>query len=145
MKNYKYMSLLMALVYVLTFGLTACSDDDDNDVAAPVVELDEANIEGDELCVEADILAEGRTAAIVINIYDATGKTVKITQNMAGNKYIGVRNIDDFHVHVDIAGKNVAVGDLLTLTVTDANGKSTTAKKSITEEEDADEEHHHHD
>ena len=40
-------------------------------------------------------------------------------------------NIDGFHVHVNIANKGVVVGDLLKLTVTDANGKSV-KYKSIT-------------
>jgi hypothetical protein len=47
-------------------------------------------------------------------------------------------NIAGFHVHVDIADKGVVAGDLLQLTVTDGNSKSTTAQKSITEEEDED-------
>ena len=142
MKNLKYMSLLMALVSVITIGFTSCGSDDD-DTPAPTIEMEEANIEGNELCVEADIVAQGRTASILINICDPSGKTIKVAQPVAGSKYIGVLNIDDFHVHVDITGKNVVVGDLLKLTVADANGRSTTAQKSITEEEDEDDEHHH--
>lgn len=141
MKNLKYMSLLMALVSVITIGFTSCGSDDD-DTPAPTIEMEEANIEGNELCVEADIVAQGRTASILINICDPSGKTIKVAQPVAGSKYIGVLNIDDFHVHVDITGKNVVVGDLLKLTVADANGRSTTAQKSITEE-DEDDEHHH--
>lgn len=141
MKNLKYMSLLMALVSVMTMGITACGNDDDDKTPAPTIELEEANIEGDELCVEADIKASGRTSAIVITIYDATGKNVKVSQPVASSKYIGVLNIEDFHVHVDIAGKNVVEGDLLKLTVSDAKGRSTTAQKAITEVEDEDEEY----
>ncbi len=142
--NNKYTSFVTLLLLVLSLGFTACgSDDDDPQVPAPTIKLEEANIEGDELCVEADIVAQGRTALIIINICDATGKTVKVSQPVSGSKYIGVLNIDGFHVHVPIAGKNVVEGDLLKLTVTDANGLSTTAQKSITEEEDQDEEHDH--
>lgn len=143
MKNLKYMSLLLALVSVMTIGFTSCGSDDDDSTPAPTIKLEEANIEGDELCVEADIVAQGRTASILINICDATGKDIKVAQPVTSSKYIGVLNIEGFHVHVDIAGKNVAVGDLLKLTVTDANGRSTTAQKAITEEEDEDEEHDH--
>ncbi len=143
MKNLKYMSLLLALVSVMTIGFTSCGSDDDDSTPAPTIKLEEANIEGDELCVEADIVAQGRTASILINICDATGKDIKVAQSVTSSKYIGVLNIEGFHVHVDIAGKNVAVGDLLKLTVTDANGRSTTAQKAITEEEDEDEEHDH--
>lgn len=143
MKNLKYMSLLLALVSVMTIGFTSCGSDDDDSTPAPTIKLEEANIEGDELCVEADIVAQGRTVSILINICDATGKDIKVSQPVTSSKYIGVLNIEGFHVHVDIAGKNVAVGDLLKLTVTDANGRSTTAQKAITEEEDEDEEHDH--
>ena len=142
MKNLKFMSLLMALVSVITIGFTSCGSDDD-DTPAPTIEMEEANIEGNELCVEADIVAQGRTASILINICDPSGKTIKVAQPVAGSKYIGVLNIDDFHVHVDITGKNVVVGDLLKITVADANGRSTTAQKNITEEEDEDDEHYH--
>ena len=138
MNNLKHMCLLMALVSVMTVGFTSCSSDDKDDTPAPIVKLEEANIEGDELCVEANIVAQGRVSSVVINVCNPSGSNVKVAYPVMGNKYIGVLNIEDFHVHVDIAEKNVSMGDLLTLTVTDANGRSTTAKKSITEEEDQD-------
>ena len=144
MKNMKYMSLLMALVCVITLGFTSCNNDDENDTAAPTIEMDEANIEDDFICVKADVYAPGRTAAIQITVTDATGNTVKTTKNVTDSKYIGVLNIDGFHVHVNIDGKGVVEGDLLKLKVTDGNGKSTTAQKSITEEEEEGEHEHDH-
>ena len=134
------MSLMLALVSVISFGFISCDDDDDNDVAAPTIVMDEANIEDGFICVKADVAAPGRTAAIQITVIDATGTTTKVTKDVTDAKYIGVLNIDGFHVHVDIDGKNVAVGDLLKLKVTDANGKSTVAQKSITQEDDDDDE-----
>ena len=128
----------MALVCVITFGFVSCSNDDDDCTPAPTIVMDEANLEDGEICVKADVTAPGRTAAIQITITDAAGNTPKVTKNVTDSKYIGVLNIDGFHVHVDIAGKGVVVGDLLKLTVTDNNGKQTTAQKSITEEEDED-------
>ena len=138
MKNIKYMGLMMALVCVITLGFVSCSNDDDDCTPAPTIVMDEANLEDGEICVKADVTAPGRTAAIQITITDAAGNTTKVTKNVTDSKYIGVLNIDGFHVHVDIAGKGVVVGDLLKLTVTDNNGKQTTAQKSITEEEDED-------
>jgi len=139
MKNIKFMSLLMALMCVFSLSFTSCSDDDDNDTAAPTVNVKEANIEGDELCVQAEISAPGRTKAILINICDATGKDIA-SQTVTDSKYIGVLNIPTFHVHVeDIASKGVVVGDKLKLTVTDENGKSTTGTLDITEEEEEEE------
>jgi len=145
MKTLKYMSLMMALMCVCSLGLTSCDDSSEVNTPAPVIELDEANIEGDELCVQADIVAQGRTTIITIDICDATGKTVKVSKGVTDSKYIGMLNIDGFHVHVDIAGKGVVAGDMLKLTVVDGNGLSTTAQKSITQEEEDDDDHHHHD
>ena len=145
MKKYIYMSLMTALTLVFTLSFSSCSDDDDDKLPAPEITLHEANIEGDILCTPADVVAKGRTAAIMLTIEGKNG-TVKVTRPVTDSKYIGVLNIDGFHVHVDIAGKNVEAGDLLKMTVTDAQGLSTTAKMSISEEEDEDEdEHHHHD
>ena len=139
MEKKKYISLMMAIVCVLSLGFISCGDDDDDDdTPAPTVTIDEANIEGDELCVEADIVAPGKTSSIVINICDASSGTVKLSSQVTESKYINVLNVDDFHKHFDIAGKNVAVGDKLKFTVTDANGQSTTAEKAITEEEELD-------
>lgn len=138
MKKIINMSLMMALITLFTLSFTACSSDDDNNKQpAPQITLNEANIEGDILCVQADVVAKGRTAAILLTITDKAGN-VKVTYPVTDSKYIGVLNIDGFHVHVDIAGKNVEEGDLLKMTVTDAEGQTVTAQKSITAEDDDD-------
>lgn len=130
---------MLALTCVITLGFTSCSSDDNEDnTPAPTIVMDEANIEDDFICVKADVYAPGRTAAIQITVTDAAGTTTKVTKDVTGTKYIGVLNIDGFHVHVDIDGKGVVEGDLLKLKVTDGNGKSTTAQKNITAEEDED-------
>ena len=139
MKDLKYLSLMLALACLLTLGFTACGNDDDDNTPAPSIVMDEANIEDGTICVKADVYAPGRTTAIRITITDATGSTTKVTKDVTDSKYIGALNIDGFHVHVDITGKGVTAGDLLNLKVTDANGKQTTAQKSITEEDDDDE------
>ena len=139
MKKIINMSLMMALITLFTLSFTACSSDDDNNKQpAPQITLNEANIEGDILCVQADVVAKGRTAAILLTITDKAGN-VKVTCPVTDSKYIGVLNIDGFHVHVDIAGKNVEEGDLLKMTVTDAEGQTVTAQKSITAEDDDEE------
>lgn len=131
------MSLMMALVSVLSLGFISCSDDDD-ELPAPQVTLKEANVEGDILCVQADVVAKGRTASILLTVTGKDG-SVKVTSPVTDSKYIGMLNIDGFHVHVDITGKHVEEGDLLKMTVTDAEGHATTAQKNITAEEDDDE------
>lgn len=137
MKKIINMSLLMALISVFTLSFTACSKDDDDKSPAPVITLHEANIEGDILCVQADVVAKGRTAAILLTIADKSGN-VKVTYPVTDSKYIGVLNIDGFHVHVGIDGKNVQEGDVLKMSVTDAEGQTTNAQKDITAEEDDD-------
>jgi len=127
----------MALISVFTLSFTACSKDDDDKSPAPVITLHEANIEGDILCVQADVVAKGRTAAILLTIADKSGN-VKVTYPVTDSKYIGVLNIDGFHVHVGIDGKNVQEGDVLKMSVTDAEGQTTNAQKDITAEEDDD-------
>ena len=139
MKKIINMSLMMALITVFTLSFTACSNDDDDKQPAPQITLNEANIEGDILCVQADVIAKGRTATILLTIAGKDG-AVKVTQPVTDSKYIGVLNIDGFHVHVDIAGKNVEEGDLLKMSVTDAEGQTVTAQKGITAEEDDDDE-----
>ena len=138
MKQIINMSLMMALITVFTLSFTACSNDDDDKQPAPQITLNEANIEEDILCVQADVVAKGRTATILLTIVGKDG-AAKVAYPVTDSKYIGVLNIDGFHVHVDIAGKNVEEGDVLQMTVTDAEGQTVTAQKGITAEEDDDE------
>lgn len=138
MKKIINMSLMMALITVFTLSFTACSNDDDDKQPAPQITLNEANIEGDILCVQADVVAKGRTATILLTIVGKDG-AAKVAYPVTDSKYIGVLNIDGFHVHVDIAGKNVEEGDVLQMTVTDAEGQTVTAQKGITAEEDDEE------
>ncbi len=142
MKNQYTSLIMMAIISLLSFGFTACGSDD-NDTPAPTVTLTEANLEDTEVCTQANISAPGRTTSIVINIYDTTGKTLKVSKSVTDSKYIGVLNIPEFHVHVDVDGKNVAEGDLLKLTVSDGNGRSTSKQQAITAEEEDEDEHHH--
>ena len=136
-KTNQYLSLLLALVCLFSLSLTSCSKDDDEKPAAPTVVLTEANIEDGEICVMANIIAPGRTANIIITVTDPTGTVTKLSQPITEAKYMGVLNIDEFHVHVkDIDSKSVVKGDLLRLSVTDQNSRSTTAQMSITEEEE---------
>ncbi len=145
MKNQYISLIMMAIISILSLGFTACGSDDDNDnTAAPTVTLTEANLEGSEVCTQANIVAPGRTSSIVISIYDAAGKTLKATLIVADTKYINVLNIPEFHVHVDVDGKGVVEGDLLKLSVTDSNGRKTTVQQAITAEEEDEEDEHHH-
>lgn len=136
MKKYINMSLMMALFAMFTLCFISCGDDDDDKPAAPTIVIKEANIEdGDIVCVQADIKAEGRTKNFMLTINGKDGKE-KTSLAMVEDKYTGKLNIDGFHVHVDIKGRDVVEGDVLTLIVYDAEGQSGSAKKEITAEEE---------
>ena len=136
MKNFKYMSLMVALLGVLTLSFTSCGDDDDI-ASAPVINLYEANLEheGSEICVQADIKAQGRTASVIIEVFKASDGSLITALPVTDSKFINVLEIPGFHKHVHLDGLTVTEGDVLKLTVTDINGKSTTVQKNITEEE----------
>ena len=136
MKNFKYMSLMVALLGVLTLSFTSCGDDDDI-ASAPVINLYEANLEheGSEICVQADIKAQGRTASVIIEVFKASDGSLITALPVTDSKFINVLEIPGFHKHVHLDGLTVTEGDVLKLTVTDMNGKSTTVQKNITEEE----------
>lgn len=138
MKNFKYMSLMLALVSIITLSLTSCGNDDDDIVAAPAVTLTEANLEGDEICVKADIKAEGRVASIIIEVLKASDGSLITALPVTGTGYTDVLEIPGFHKHVHLDGLTVTEGDVLKLTVTDKNGKSTTVQQNITAEDDDD-------
>lgn len=136
MKNFKYMSLMVALLSVLTLSFTSCGDDDDV-TNAPVINLYEANLEheGSEICVQADIKAQGRTASVIIEVFKASDGSLITALPVTDSKFINVLEIPGFHKHVHLDGLTVAEGDLLKFTVVDQNGNSTTVQKNITEEE----------
>lgn len=136
MKNFKYMSLMVALLSVLTLSFTSCGSDNDDVANATVINLYEANIEheGSEICIQADIKCPGKIAAIIAEVYSADGKTLKLTQPFTG--FEGVLEVPGFHKHVHLNGLTVAEGDLLKFTVVDQNGNSTTVQKNLTEEDD---------
>ena len=141
MKNFKYMSLMVALLSVLTLSFTSCGDDDDDEItniASSTITLHEVNIEGSKICVKADIACPSKVEYIRIEIYSADGQTRKFTQDFYSSKYTGTLNIPEFHEHlldIDTYDPAIVEGDLLKFTVVDQNGNSTTVQKNITEEE----------
>lgn len=141
MKNFKYMSLMVALLSMLTLSFTSCGDDDDDEItniASSTIALHEVNIEGSQICVKADIACPNKVEYIRIEIYSADGQTRKFTQDFYSSKYTGALNIPEFHEHlldIDTYDPAIVEGDLLKFTVVDQNGNSTTVQKNITEEE----------
>ena len=114
--------------------MTACGDDDDK-TSAPVVVLTEANYESaeNEVCVQANISAEGLIASLGAVVLDKDGRQV-------GETYAGVKATDGVHFHIH----NVVIADVATvadyklrLTVTYKRGQQTTVEQALgLEEED---------
>ncbi len=154
MKKITNMSLMMALISILTLSFTACSSDDDEMPAKPAITLTEVGHDnsghahpGHDLHLEASLLAEGLIQRIDIEMHQEGGANKIVEQSITSGKYIGVRNAD-FHEHIDIPA-TAPLGEYhLHFTVTDQKGQTTTAESHIHLVEadgDEEEEEHHHD
>lgn len=129
------MCLVMALVSVMTVSLNSCDKDKDT-VAKPKITLTEVGHEnsghahpGDDLHLEADVVAEGLIASINVEIHQEDG-SFEIEKSYTEGKYIGVRNIE-FHEHIDIPA-DAPLGEYhLHFTVTDKEGQQSVAQAHI--------------
>ncbi|MXN93240.1 DUF4625 domain-containing protein [Flavobacterium sp. Sd200] len=135
----KYISKITAIFSLIAIAsLTSCSNDDDAaPVAALTVEFTEVGHggtpphahAGEDLHLEAEILAEAKIANVVIEIHSETDASApEITA--AYSDYNGLRNAT-FHKHVDIPATQPAGIYHLHLTVTDANGQTKTAESNL--------------
>jgi len=112
----------------------ACTKEDTP--AMPTVQLTEVGHEnsrtamrGDDLHLEADILAEGLIKRIDIEIHNESG-TYEIEKAYTDGKYIGVKNTE-FHEHIDIPA-DAPLGEYhLHFTVTDQEGQTTMAETHL--------------
>lgn len=128
-------SIFISLTATVIAFFVSCTNEIKNQ---PIVTINEANIEGTYICVEADIQAANKTQSIRIEVLDAAGQT-KLSKDFADSKYVGKLNIPEFHEHIDINNADVHEGDLLRMTVTDQQKLQTVATKALTEEEEEDE------
>ena len=121
--------------------------------SAPTIILTEVGHEnskkaeqGDDMHLEADILAEGLIKSIYVGIHQESG-SYEIGMSYTTGKYIGVKNTE-FHEHIDIPA-DAPLGDYhLHLTVMDYEGQTATVEAHVEVIEndgiDDDEEDHHH-
>lgn len=126
----------MFFISVLSLGFVACDKDDDS-TAKPVITLTEVGHEnsktataGDDMHLEADIVAEGLIARIDIEIHLEEGGDYEIELSYTDGKYIGVRNTE-FHEHIDIPADAPAGEYHLHFTVTDKAGQQTTVESDV--------------
>ncbi|MCR5133303.1 MAG: DUF4625 domain-containing protein [Bacteroidales bacterium] len=136
-------------IITLVAGFAACQ----KNPSAPKITLTEVGHEnggkaeqGDDLHLEADIVAEGLIQRIHVEIHQENG-SYEIEKSYTTGKYIGVKNTE-FHEHIDIPADAPLGAYHLHLTVTDKEGRTATVKAHLEVIEndgiDDEEEHHHH-
>jgi hypothetical protein len=129
----------MFLAGLSLLALSSCEKDDPTP-AKPVVTITEIGSHdspegkvaaGDDLHLEAEIVAEGLIAKIVVEIHQEEGGSFEIERTFgADSKYAGLKNAE-FHEHIDIPA-NAPLGEYhLHLTVTDMEGQTTTAEAEL--------------
>ena len=134
----------------LVAALAACQ----KKPAVPTIVLTEVGHEnsgkaeqGDDMHLEADILAEGLIKSIYVGIHQESG-SYEIGKSYTTGKYIGVKNTE-FHEHIDIPTDAPLGKYHLHLTVEDNEGQTATVEAYVEVIEndgiDDDEEQHHED
>lgn len=136
MKSIKYQIIALFFISILSLGFVACNDNDD-DTAKQLITLTEVGHEnsktataGDDMHLEADIVAEGLIARIDIEIHMEDGGDYEIECSYTDGKYIGVRNTE-FHEHIDIPADAPAGEYHLHFTVTDKEGQQSTVESEL--------------
>lgn len=142
----KNIILLISSVLLLAGLAASCKKDDT--AAKPVITLTEVGhdnsrraMRGDDMHLEADIVAEGLIKRIDVEIHKEDG-SYEIEKSYTEGKYIGVKNTE-FHEHIDIPAEAPLGEYHLHFTVTDKNGRTTLAEAHIEVVEF--DEHEHHD
>ena len=146
MKNMKALSIIsLAAAAALTLFATSCNKEEN--IAKPAVTLTEVGhdnekvaMRGDDLHLEADILAEGLIKRIDVEIHQEGG-TYEIEKSYTEGKYVGVKNVE-FHEHIDIPAEAPLGEYHLHFTVTDQKGQTTMVETHVDVIE-FDEEHEH--
>lgn len=159
MKKY-YILYVIVFVFVSSFVFSSCSNDDDVDTTAPVIELDEPE-DGDELLIgagvhfECDFKDDVMLGSYMIEIHNNfDGHSHKTQSRAAGEEPFffkksydlsGLRN-SHVHHHDVVIPENAQEGNYhLVVYCTDAAGNQSLVAREIVLSHDADEHHHHDD
>lgn len=133
MKHNIFKTLVLAFATITL--LAACNKEEET--AAPVVTLTEVGHDnthrataGDDMHLEADIVAEGVINAIHVELHLEEGGDYEIEKSYTEGKYIGVKNTE-FHEHIDIPAEAPAGEYHLHFTVTDRQGRQTAATAHV--------------
>ncbi len=131
--NRKQLVVVMALAVV---GVFSACDKEEEGTAAPVITVEEIGADnsgigyiGDDLHVEAEIVAEGYIATIAVEVHDEDAGTevVDTTFDYTDQTLLNT----DFHKHIEIPA-TAAVGEYhFHLVVTDKLGQQTTYEQDV--------------
>ncbi|MCR5519168.1 MAG: DUF4625 domain-containing protein [Bacteroidales bacterium] len=141
-------NIILSLSAIIVFTLLAISCKKDDEAAKPEITLTEVGHEnsktamrGDDMHLEADIVAEGLVKRIDVEFHKEDG-SYEIEKAYTEGKYIGVKNTE-FHEHIDIP-EEAPLGEYhLHFSVTDQEGQTTTVEAHVQVVEY--DEHEHHD
>ncbi|MDR3180742.1 MAG: DUF4625 domain-containing protein [Prevotellaceae bacterium] len=132
--------IILGTLFLAGLSVLALSSCDKDDPAKPVITITEIGSHdspegkvaaGDDLHLEAGIVAEGLIDKIVVEIHQEEGGGFEIEETFgAGSKYAGLKNAE-FHEHIVIPEEAPAGEYHLHLTVTDREGQSTTAEAEL--------------
>ena len=126
--------IILTVLAISALAFVSCKKD--NTASKPTVQFTEVGhenskqaMQGDDMHLEADIVAEGLIKRIDVEIHQEGG-TFEIEKAYTEGKYIGVKNVE-FHEHIDIP-ETAPLGEYhLHFTVTDQAGQTVTAEEHI--------------
>jgi hypothetical protein len=141
LKTINIISAILIVAGIISFS--ACNKDDDP--AKPVITLTELGYDnskisyaGDELHIEADIVAEGKIDKVTVEIHSDSGHEGKNTVNAlfewevdtVYTEFYGLKNTE-FHKHLDIPAEADTGHYHFHFIVTDLEGQQTTVEEEI--------------
>ncbi len=129
-------NIILTIAAVAALALLSVSCKKDNSAAKPVINLNEVGhenskqaMQGDDMHLEAEIVAEGLIKRIDVEMHQENG-SYKIEKAYTDGKYIGVKNTE-FHEHIDIPAEAPLGEYHMHFTVTDQKGQTTMAEAHI--------------
>ncbi len=141
-------NIILTVAAVAALALLSVSCKKDDSAAKPVINLTEVGhenskqaMQGDDMHLEAEIVAEGLIKSINVEIHKEDGK-YEIEKSYTEGKYIGVKNTE-FHEHIDIPAEAPLGEYHLHFTVVDQKGQTTTAETHIEVIEFEEHDHEH--
>jgi len=105
--NLKFKSIMFFLAMGIVVSFTSCDDDEPEAAALPKITLKElgesdskkATI-GDELHIEADVVAAGRIAKIEVELHSEDDPSMEVEEEFEDG-FEGLLNVE-FHEHIEI-------------------------------------------